>query len=142
MTTPTDKPQSAAPQPPAPPQAATGTTRVEPNCFLFTACVDCGLGIELPLPMDQRTFSIMLAQVGWFVAVMTEPSPDPSAKVVISPLCTACAQQRFPPEMFRVAEQRRQQLLQAAQQQAQAAQAAPAAAPPPAQPGTPQGGPR
>ncbi|HSX22892.1 MAG TPA: hypothetical protein VLE97_08985 [Gaiellaceae bacterium] len=141
MTTPTDKPQDAAPQPPAPHQGATGTTQTEPNCFLFTTCVGCGLGIELPLPMDQRTFSIMLAQVGWFVAVMTEPSPDPTAKVVISPLCTACAQQRFAPEMFRVAEQRRQQLLQAAQQAAQGgAAAAPQASA--QQPGTPHGDPR
>jgi hypothetical protein len=43
--------------------------------------------------------------------------------MVLGPLCTACAQKVYPPEVFAAAEQRRQQLLQFAAQAAQTAQA-------------------
>ena len=42
-------------------------------------------------------------------------SSPPEVPMVLGPLCTACAQQVYPPEVFAAAEQRRQQLLQAAQ---------------------------
>lgn len=128
MTTPTT-PQT--PQAPTP-----AVQRPEPLCSMLAMCVECGHGIELPLPLDQRALSQMLAAVGWFISVLQPPTQDPQARMVIGPLCAACAQQVYPPEVFKMAEQRRQQLLQVMQQQAQQApqaqpapQSAPAAAP-------------
>jgi hypothetical protein len=106
---------------------------------MLAMCVECGHGIELPLPIDQRGLSHMLAAVGWFISVLQPPTQDPQARMVIGPLCATCAQRVYPPEVYKMAEQRRQQLLQVMQQQAQQApqsQPAPAATPELA-PGTP-----
>ena len=105
-------PNSPAAPPPGP----------EPVCALLAMCVECGEGTELPLPVDQRALAFFLAQRGWFISVMSPPNQGPEAPMILGPLCTACAQQVYPPEVFVVAEQRRQQLLQAAAQAAQAAQ--------------------
>jgi len=94
----------------------------EPACALIAMCVECGEGIELPLPIDSRSLAFLLAQRGWFISVMSPPNQGPEAPMILGPLCTACAQQVYPPEVFAAAEQRRQQLLQAAAQAAQTAQ--------------------
>ena len=102
-------------------QAAPPSPRPEPLCALLAMCVECGQGIEVPLPVDQRALAFHLAQSGWFISVMTPPGQGPEVPMLLGPLCTACAQQVYSPEVFAAAEQRRQQLLQAAQA-AQAAQ--------------------
>jgi hypothetical protein len=84
---------------------------------MLAMCVECGQGVELLLPIDQRSLSAMLAQVGWFISVLSPPGQRPDASTVIGPLCAACAQQVYPPEIYKAAEQRRQQLLQVLQQQ-------------------------
>lgn len=98
------------------------TPRAEPVCALLAMCVECGQGIELPLPVDQRALAFHLAKSGWFISVMSPPGQGPEVPMVLGPLCTTCAQKVYPPEVFAVADQRRQQLLQAAQA-AQVAQA-------------------
>lgn len=92
----------------------------EPLCSMLAMCVECGLGIELPLPLDQRGLTFLLAQSAWFIAVLRPPSPDPKDVLLLGPLCTQCARQVYPPEAFAAAEQRRQQFLQAAAQDAHA----------------------
>ena len=87
----------------------------EPKCALLAMCVECGEGTELPLPVDQRALAFLLAQRGWFMSVMSPPNQGPEVPMILGPLCTACAQKVYPPEVFAAAEQRRQQLLQAAQ---------------------------
>ncbi len=108
---------AAPPQPPGP----------EPLCALLALCVECGDGFELILPLDQHALSIALAQRGWFISVLSpppsQPGQPPPSPMVLGPLCTACAQKVYPPEVFAAAEQRRQQLLQFAAQAAQTAQA-------------------
>lgn len=104
MTAGTDPNSQAAPAP-----------GPEPRCVLLAMCIECGEGIEVPLPVDPRMLAFFLAQSGWFVSVLTPPGQGPEVPMVIGPLCMACAQQVYSPEVFATAEQRRQQLLQAAQ---------------------------
>ena len=108
---PSNPPSSQDPQP--------QPIRPEPRCTLLAMCVECGQGIELELPLDGRMLGFLLAQQGWFISVMNPPGQGPEAPMVLGPLCTACAQQVYPPEVFAAAEQRRQQLLQAAAQPTQ-----------------------
>ena len=88
------------------------TIPTEPKCALLVMCVECGQGIEMPLPVDQHTLALFLAQRGWFISVLSPPDQGPEVPVVIGPLCSACAQQVYPPEVFQAAEGRRQQLVQ------------------------------
>lgn len=113
MTDIPDPNNQAAPMPPP---------RLEPACALLALCVECGQGIELPLPIDQRALAFLLAQAQWFISVMSPPGQGPVAPMILGPLCATCAQQIYPPEVLAAAEQRRQQILQAAQAAAQAAQ--------------------
>ncbi len=106
MTDIPNKPSSlAASTPPGP----------EPVCALLAMCVECGEGVELPLPINQHWLAFQLAQRGWFISVMSPPGQGSKAPMLLGPLCTTCAQQVYPPEVFAAAEQRRQQILQAAQ---------------------------
>ena len=119
---PNSKPASSPSPPPTGP---------EPKCALLAMCTGpgeprpeggnsvCGDGIELALPLDQRMFSLALAQRGWFISVLSPPGQGIASPMVLGPLCTACAQLVYPPEVFAAAEQRRQQLLQHAAQAAQ-----------------------
>lgn len=108
-------PDNAQPSPPpAPP-----SPRPEPNCALLALCLECGQGIELPLPIDPRTLAFFLAQLGWFVAVLSPPNQGPEAPMILGPLCATCAQQIYTPEALAAAKQRQQQLLQAAAQPSQ-----------------------
>lgn len=81
------------------------------TCALLVMCVDCGQGLELPLPIDRDTFPRLLAQHGWFVAVLTPPSPpgqEPQTPVVLGALCGSCAPKVYPPEVLqKIAEQQR-----------------------------------
>ena len=112
----------ANPNSPPGPQALPVSSGPETACALLALCVECGQGTELPLPIDSRSLAFRLAQMGWFIAVMSPPGQGPEAPMIFGPLCAACAQQVYTPEVFAAAEQRRQQLLQAAQA-SQAAQA-------------------
>jgi hypothetical protein len=71
--------------------------------------------------MDQRSLAFHLAQRGWFVSVLTPPGQGPEVPILFGGLCTSCAQKVYSPEIFKVADERRQQMLQAVQ----AAQGAP-----------------
>lgn len=106
-----------------PGQAAPQVPRPEPICALLAMCIECGDGVELLLPIDNRTIGVLLAQCGWFISVMAQgpevPGQGPESPMVLGPLCTACAQKVYPPEVFAAAEQRRQQLLQAVAQSTQ-----------------------
>lgn len=97
------------------PNAANG---VDPNsvpkCALLAMCVECGHGTEVPLPVDARWLAFYLAQSGWFISVLTPPGQGPEVPTVLGPLCTDCAQKVYSPEVFKVAEERRQHLLQTA----------------------------
>lgn len=104
------------------PSAAPTQPPVEPKCALLVLCVECGEGVELPLPIDNRSVGVLLAQRGWFISVLSPPEQRADGPMVLGPLCAACAQKLYPPEVFAAVEQRRQQLLQAAAQAAQAAQ--------------------
>ncbi len=108
---------------PATPQPSGG-----PPCALVVLCVECGQDTVLLLPIDHRSLAYHLAHSGWHISVLREPEPGPGsgtvAPMVFGPLCAACAQTVYPPEVFAAAEQRRQQLVQeAAREAAQAAQA-------------------
>ena len=98
-----------------------GTGSSQPNCAVLVLCVECGAGAEVPLPMDQRSLAFHLAQRGWFVSVLTPPGHGPEVPILFGGLCTSCAQTVYSPEVFKVADERRQQMLQAVQ----AAQGAP-----------------
>jgi len=87
----------------------------EPRIALLALCVECGEGVEVPLPVDARWLAFLLAQRGWFISVLTPPDQGPEVPMLVAPLCTACAQKVYSPEMYQAAEARRQQLLQAAQ---------------------------
>lgn len=110
------------------PNAASAQSQapVEPKCALVVMCIECGQGIELPLPIDQHALTYLLAYSGWFVTVCppaqpAQPTqPTQEMPMVLGPLCAECAQKVYPPEVYAAAEQRRQQLLQAAAQAAQA----------------------
>lgn len=86
-----------------------------PNTAVLICCVECGDGAEIPLPMDQRSLAFCLAQRGWFVSVMTPPGQGPEVPFLFGALCTMCAQKVYSPEVFKIAEERRQQMLQAVQ---------------------------
>ena len=90
----------------------------QPQCVLAIMCVECGQGTEMPIPIDQRTLAFLLASIGWFISVLSAPDRGTQAPMVIGPLCAACAQQVYSPEVFAAAEQRRQQLVQALAAQA------------------------
>lgn len=100
-------------------QAASLPTPPEPRCALLVMCVECGQGAEAPLPIDQRTFSLFLATQGWFPSVLTPPGQGPEVPILLGALCLSCAQQAFPPEVLKAAEERRQELLRAARQSVQ-----------------------
>jgi hypothetical protein len=82
---------------------------------MLAMCVECGQGLELPLPVDAGLLAFFLAQNGWFISVLNPPGQAPEVPMLLGPLCTPCAQEVYSPEMFKIAEERRQQLLQAAQ---------------------------
>ena len=83
----------------------------EPTCALLVMCAACGAGVEAPLPIDRPTIELFLARQGWFMGVLSPPE----AQILLGAICTACAQERYPPEVFKVVEERRRLLLQAAQ---------------------------
>lgn len=96
--------------PPSPPAAP---VRPEPRSAWLVMCVHCGQGTEAPLPFDHAGLSRFLAQIGWYVSVLTPPGQGPEVPILLAALCGICAQAVFPPEVLKVAEERRQQLLQA-----------------------------
>jgi hypothetical protein len=96
------------------PQGPQGqVSRPEPKFSLLVMCAECGEGIEAPLPLDQRGLALLLAQRGWFTSVMSPPGQGPEVPILFAALCGTCAQKVYPPEVYKVAEERRQMLLQA-----------------------------
>ncbi len=71
-------------------------------------------GIEVPLPFDREGLSRFLAQIGWYVSVLTPPGQPPEVPILFAALCASCAQVAFPPEILKAAEEHRQQLIQGA----------------------------
>ena len=80
----------------------------ELSCSLLVLCVECGSGVEVPLPIDRDALARFLAQCGWFMAIMTGPGHLP---ILFGVLCPGCAPRVFSPEILRAAEERRQKLL-------------------------------
>jgi len=89
---------------------------IEPTFALLVMCVECGQGIEAPLPIDYRSFVYFLATHGWFPAALSPPDQGPEVPILCAALCPSCAQQKYPPEVFQVAEERRQKMLQGMQE--------------------------
>ena len=123
----TDVPDPSKPPPQQPPPQS--AVRPEPPCALAVMCIECGDGAELPLPIDRRALTFLLAQGGWFTVVLSAPqSQDPQGQMpqpmTLGPLCPPCAQKVYAPDVFAAIEHQRQQLLQAAAQAAAAARAA------------------
>lgn len=88
-----------------------GTT-TEPTCALLVMCVECGQGVEVPLPTYRDAIVRVLAQRGWFMSVLTPPGQGPEVPIVIAALCGDCAPRVFPPEILKAAEEQRQKLLE------------------------------
>ncbi len=82
-----------------------------PKCALLVMCGECGRGVEVPLPLSHASLERFLAQSAWFMSVLTPPGEVP---ILFGALCGDCAPSAFPPEVLRVAEERRQRMLQGA----------------------------
>src|SRR5581483_1759912 len=95
--------------PTAPTQAPT-TAPAEPRTTWLLMCVQCGQGAEAPLPLDRDEIARFLAQIGWYVSVLTPPGQGPDVPILLAALCAGCAQAIYPPEVMKVAEERRQQM--------------------------------
>jgi hypothetical protein len=83
-----------------------------PKCALLVMCVECGAGAEVLLPTDRDAIALLLAQKGWFTSVLSPPGQGPEVPILIGALCASCAPTVFPPEVLRIAEERRQKMLQ------------------------------
>jgi hypothetical protein len=90
--------------------------KTEPKCQLLVMCVQCGQGVEAPLPIERYALSRLLAQHGWFTSVLSPPGQGPEVPILFGALCAICAPTVFPVEVLRAAEERRQKLLQEANQ--------------------------
>jgi hypothetical protein len=94
---------------------APAASPAEPRTAWLLMCVQCGQGTEAPLPLDRDGVALFLAQIGWYVSVLTPPGQGPEVPILLAALCPNCAPAIYPPEVMRVAEERRKQMLQAAQ---------------------------
>jgi len=83
----------------------------EPKCTLLVMCAECGQGFEAPLPIDRDAFARQLARHGWFLSVLTPPGQGPEVPILFGAVCAECAPTAFPPEVLKIAEERRQMLL-------------------------------
>jgi hypothetical protein len=83
----------------------------EPTFALWVMCVECGQGVEAPMPLDHRALSLLLAQRAWFPSVLTPPGQNPEVPILLGALCATCAPNVYPAEVLKVAEERRQKLL-------------------------------
>lgn len=106
--------QMSDPNPGSSTQAPTAMP-AEPRTAWLLMCVQCGQGTEAPLPLDRDGTARFLALIGWYVSVLTPPGQGPEVPILLAALCASCAQAIYPPEVMKVAEERRQQMLQAAQ---------------------------
>lgn len=91
---------------------AAAPATAEPRFALLVMCTECGQGTEAPLPLDRVSLERFLAKIGWYTAVLTPPDQGPEVPILLSALCASCSPNVFPPEVMKVAEERRQQLLQ------------------------------
>lgn len=102
------------PNPNSSPHAST-VSPAQPRTAWLLMCVQCGQGAEAPMPLDRDGPALFLAQIGWYVSVLTPPGQGPEVPILLAALCTSCAEAIYPPEVMKVAEERRQQMLQATQ---------------------------
>ena len=105
----TDQNPTLTPKPVLQPGAA------EPLCLLVVLCIECGQGVEVPLPTDRNTITLQLAKHGWFMSVLTPPSQGPAVPIVVGAICASCAATVYPPEVMKVAEERRLKMLATAE---------------------------
>jgi len=91
--------------------------RPEPRLALLVTCVECGAGVEAPLPIEQRSIALLLAQHAWFMSVLSPPGQGPEVPIVFGALCASCAPKIYPPEVLKASEEARQALLRSAQGQ-------------------------
>ena len=87
---------------------------VAPACALLVMCVHCGQGTEAPLPTDRDAITLLLAQRGWFVSVLSPPGQGPEVPILFGALCMTCAPTVFPPPVLKAAEEHRKRMLQGA----------------------------
>jgi hypothetical protein len=87
------------------------TDPLAPTCALLVMCVECGQGAEVPLPTDRDAIARLLAKKGWFTSVLSPPGQGPEVPILIGALCASCAPTVFPPEVLKVAEERRKKIL-------------------------------
>ena len=92
-------------------QASPQASRPEPKCALLVTCVECGEGAEVPLPTDHQATALVLARRGWFMSVISPPGQGAEVPILFAALCSPCAQKVYPAEVYKVAEERRQQML-------------------------------
>jgi hypothetical protein len=96
-------------------QGSPQAPRPEIKLALLVTCVECGEGVEALLPIEHRTFELLLAQRGWFMSALSPPGRGPEVPIVLGALCATCAPKVFPPEGLKALEERCQRILQAAQ---------------------------
>jgi hypothetical protein len=107
--------KNPAGSPATPPTMTTTTTTTPtptPTTALLVLCVECGDGVEVPLPTYLDAIALVLAQRGWFMSVLTPPGQGPEVPIVVGALCMNCAPRVFPPEIMKAAEERRLKLLE------------------------------
>jgi hypothetical protein len=83
-----------------------------PNCALLVMCVECGRGLEVPLPTDRDKLALLLSQHSWFVSILSPPGQGPEVPVLMGALCGTCAPNVLPPPVLKAAEEHRKKLLQ------------------------------
>ena len=86
--------------------------RSEPKLALLVMCVECGEGVEAPLPIEHQALTLLLAQRGWYLTRLPPPvEQGPEVPILTGALCAACAPKVLAPEILQMAERQRQHLL-------------------------------
>ena len=85
---------------------------IEPPCQLLVMCVECGSGIEVPLPTDRDAITRLLARHGWFMSMLSPPGQSTVSPIVVGAVCVSCAPTVYPPEVLKIAEERRLKMLE------------------------------
>lgn len=80
------------------------TSRPEPKLALLVMCVECGEGVEVPLPIEARAIALLLARRGWYMTMLSPPGLGPEVPILTAALCASCAQKVLAPEVLQMVE--------------------------------------